>query len=72
MQEMHFSILEIIFCVFMAENNFVKVLIQFIWVRYSDKRIDRLRGDVNLNGSMYCFIFIIYHLYFTINYETDI
>jgi len=32
-----FSMLEVIFCVFLAENNFVNALVQFIGVRECQK-----------------------------------
>jgi hypothetical protein len=38
-----FSNIEITFCVFLAENYFVKVLIQFIWVRQTRFSLDRTK-----------------------------
>jgi hypothetical protein len=31
-----FSTLEIIFCAFLAENNFVKELIQLVWAKHME------------------------------------
>ncbi len=37
-----FSTLEIIFCDFLAENYFVKVLIQLIWAKFVQKTTSHL------------------------------